>query len=277
MKCRILEKGSCEITQGYSTSHNAVDIVGGGYTLDNLVAHTSGKVIFCQDGMVNAKGSTGNASYGNCVKIDHGNGYATLYAHMLKGLKVKNGDYVEKGQVLGYMSDSGSAYGSHLHFEVWKDNQRINPTEYLDKDLYTSEVTYTGTITYQAYTNEWLPEVNKCDDSAEGYIGIYGTPITAFRCKPQYGEITYEAHELGGNWIGAVNSRDYSKGDGDSFAGYLGKSIDAIRIKSTKGFVTYRAHTIEDGWLPWVDSRTNEGTESYAGIYGHTIDGIQMY
>lgn len=137
MKCRILEKGNCEITQGYSNSHLAVDIVGGGYTLDNVVAHTSGKVIFCQDGMVNAKGSTGNASYGNCVKIDHGNGYATLYAHLLKGLKVSNGQNVGKGQVLGYMSDSGNAYGGHLHFEVWKDNVRINPTEYLDKDLFT--------------------------------------------------------------------------------------------------------------------------------------------
>ena len=137
MKCRILEKGACEVTQGYSASHNAVDIVGEGYTLDNVIAHTSGKVIFCQDGMVNAKGSTGNASYGNCVKIDHGNGYTTLYAHMLKGLKVSNGQNVEKEQVLGYMSDSGNAYGSHLHFEVWKDNQRINPTEYLDKDLFT--------------------------------------------------------------------------------------------------------------------------------------------
>lgn len=154
MKCRILEKGNCEITQGYSASHNAVDIVGGGYTLDNVVAHTSGKVIFCQDGMVNAKGSTGNASYGNCVKIDHGNGYATLYAHMLKGLKVSNGQNVEKGQILGYMSDSGNAYGGHLHFEVWKDNQRINPAEYLDKDLYSDQVN--GQV---KYTEELAKEV----------------------------------------------------------------------------------------------------------------------
>lgn len=136
METRILEKGNCEVTQGYSASHNAVDIVGGGYTLDNVIAHTSGKVIFCQDGYENMKGSTGNASYGNFVKIDHGNGYCTLYAHMKKNLPVKYGQIVEKGEILGYMSDSGNAYGSHLHFEVWKDNQRINPTEYLDKDLF---------------------------------------------------------------------------------------------------------------------------------------------
>lgn len=135
MKCRILEKGECEITQEYNDNHLAVDIVGGGYTLDNVIAHTSGKVIFCQDGYGNMKGSTGDVSYGNCVKIDHGSGYATLYAHMLKGLKVKNGDYVEKGQILGYMSDSGNSYGSHTHFEVWKDNLRIDPTKYLNEDF----------------------------------------------------------------------------------------------------------------------------------------------
>lgn len=140
MKCRVLEKGNCEITQGYSDNHNAVDIVGGGYTLDYVVAHSDGKIVFCQDGYGNMKGSTGNASYGNCVKIDHGNGYCTLYAHMLKGLSVKNGDSVKKGQKLGYMSDSGNAYGGHLHFEVWKNGTRINPTEYLDKDLFTEQV-----------------------------------------------------------------------------------------------------------------------------------------
>jgi len=136
MKCKILEKKECEITNNFSESHQAIDIVGGGYTLDNVVAHTAGKVVFHQDGYDNMKGSTGNASYGNCVKIDHGNGYATLYAHMQKGLNVKFGEYVEKGQILGYMSNSGNAYGGHLHFEVWKDGVRINSTEYLDKDLF---------------------------------------------------------------------------------------------------------------------------------------------
>lgn len=140
MKCRILEKGNCEITQEYNENHHANDIVGGGYTLDNVVAHTDGKVIFCQDGYGNIKGSTGNASYGNFVKIEHKNGYATLYAHMQKGLSVRNGEYVKKGQVLGYMGNSGNANGAHLHFEVWKDGIRINPTEYLDKDLFTETV-----------------------------------------------------------------------------------------------------------------------------------------
>lgn len=135
MKCRVLNNENCEITQGYSEKHKAVDVVGGGYTLDYIVAHSDGKVVFYQDGLNNMKGSTGNASYGNCVKIEHGNGYHTLYAHLQKGLLIKNGDIVKKGQRLGYMSDSGNAYGGHLHFEVFKDGNRINPTEYLDKEF----------------------------------------------------------------------------------------------------------------------------------------------
>ena len=127
-RCRVLEKGHCEITQGYINNHNAVDIVGANYTLDYVVSHSDGKVVFFQDGYGNMKGSRGNDSYGNCVKIDHNNGYYTLYAHMLKGLLVKNGAYVKKGQRIGYMSDSGNAYGGHLHFEVRnKNNEKINP------------------------------------------------------------------------------------------------------------------------------------------------------
>lgn len=137
MQTRILESGNCEITQNYSADHQAVDLVGLNYTLDYVVAHSDGKVIFYQDGYDNLKGSVGNLSYGNCIKLDHGNGYATLYAHMQKGLSVKNGAVVKKGQRLGYMSYSGNAYGKHLHFEVWKDGVRINPTNYINNDLYT--------------------------------------------------------------------------------------------------------------------------------------------
>lgn len=196
MRCRILEKKECEITQGYSASHNAIDIVGGGYTLDNVVAHSAGKVIFCQDGYGNAKGSTGNASYGNCVKIDHGNGYATLYAHMLKGLSVRHGDYVEKGQVLGYMSDSGNAYGSHLHFEVWKDGTRINPTEFLDKDLYVE-------------LKKTLDEI--ANDVIEGKYGNY--PERKARLEAEgynYSEVQTRVNEMLAPSVNYLSNKSYT-------------------------------------------------------------------
>ena len=135
MNCIILKKGKCEITQNYSNNHQAIDIVGENHTLDDVIAHSDGKVIFYQDGYSNLKGSKGNLSYGNCIKIDHGNGYYTLYAHLEKDLNIKNNEQIKKGQIIGKMSDSGNAYGKHLHFEVWKNNQRINPDKYLDSSF----------------------------------------------------------------------------------------------------------------------------------------------
>lgn len=133
------------------------------------------------------------------------------------------------------------------------------------------EPDYTGIITYQAYAGTWLPEVNRCDNTNDGYAGIGNTYISAFRCKPQYGEIIYQAHRLNGDWLSEVNSKDYSADNGDSFAGILGKPIDAIRIKSTKGYVDYRVKTAKRGWLPWVRQYND-----YAGNYGEPIIGIQM-
>lgn len=133
---------------------------------------------------------------------------------------------------------------------------------------------YTGPITYQAFTNRWLPEVHKCDNTPDGYAGIGNEFITGFRCKPQYGQITYEAHALNGAWLGEVNSKDYKANDvnnGLSYAGIYGKPIDAIRIKSTKGYVDYRVKTAKRGWLPWVRQYND-----YAGNFGEPIIGIQM-
>ncbi len=133
MECNILENKKCNITGQYGNGHTGIDLVGDNRTLDYVIAFDSGKVIYCQDGYSNMKGSTGNTSYGNFVKISHGNGCFTLYAHMQKGLLVKDGEYVKKGQRLGYISDSGNAYGAHLHFELWVNNSRVNPIDYINK------------------------------------------------------------------------------------------------------------------------------------------------
>lgn len=135
MDCRVLKNKKCQITQNYSNEHQALDLTGDNCSLDYITAHSDGKIIFFQDGFGNMKGSISNNSYGNCIKINHQNGYCTLYAHMKNDLPVKNNQTVKKGQVIGYMSDSGNAYGKHLHFEVWKNNQRINPIDFLNKDF----------------------------------------------------------------------------------------------------------------------------------------------
>lgn len=143
--CIILEHKKYMITTYYSNSHHGIDIVRfntdtARTDLDYIVAHSDGIVSLIQDGLGNMKGTTGITAYGNFVKIDHGNGYSTLYAHMKKGLLVKNGQKVFKGQRLGYMSDSGNAYGGHLHFEVFKNNVKIDPTPFLNTSFNHSDM-----------------------------------------------------------------------------------------------------------------------------------------
>ncbi len=141
INCRVLKKGKCEITQNFSSNHPAIDLVGENSTLDEVIAHSDGIIVNSQDGYNNLVGSRGNESYGNFIKIDHGNGYYTLYAHMSKGLSKRNGTKVKKGEVIGLMSDSGNAYGKHLHFEVINGNQKVDPIKYLDSDFSKSTVT----------------------------------------------------------------------------------------------------------------------------------------
>lgn len=136
---RVLESGICEITQEYKgAQHGGIDIVNKGYTLGNIVAHTEGQVVEARN---NCTGFESGGSYGNYVKIKHSNGYYTLYAHMAYNtVKVSKGQRVSKGQLLGYMGATGTAYGGHLHFEVWRNGTRINPTEFLDKDLFAETI-----------------------------------------------------------------------------------------------------------------------------------------
>lgn len=138
MKCRVLESGMCVITQNYKKGvHNGVDLVNtnskGAHILGWEVAHSDGTVVGYRNNCTGFE----KGSYGNYVKIKHDNGYYTLYAHMsYNTVKVKTGDKVKKGQVLGYMGNTGYSFGGHLHFEVRTPSDvRIDPTPYLDKDL----------------------------------------------------------------------------------------------------------------------------------------------
>ena len=58
-----------------------------------------------------------------------GGGYSSLYGH-LKGYAVKKGDYVAKGQVIGYIGSTGNSTGPHLHLELRIDDEPVNPEDY---------------------------------------------------------------------------------------------------------------------------------------------------
>lgn len=132
---RILKNKTNQITQKYGNGHTGIDIVGK-EGLPEIIAHSDGVIYAIQDGQDNNIKATGVKSYGNYVQIKHPNNMYTLYAHLEKKLKVKLGQQVKRGQVLGAEGNSGRSFGKHLHFEVRnKDNYVIDPTPYIDADL----------------------------------------------------------------------------------------------------------------------------------------------
>jgi len=89
------------------------------------------------DGII-SKVKRSKRGYGNYVKINHGFGYETLYAHMSKYI-VKKGQKVKRGEVIGYVGNSGISTAPHLHYEVRKDNKKINPVNFYFNDLTPEE------------------------------------------------------------------------------------------------------------------------------------------
>ncbi|MDE7010121.1 MAG: peptidoglycan DD-metalloendopeptidase family protein [Oscillospiraceae bacterium] len=105
--------------KGASTNHKGVDIGGVGYTT-NVLATKAGVVITAER----------SSSYGNYVVISHGPGNRTLYAHM-SSLSVKEGATVTQGQVIGVTGSTGISSGPHLHYEIFENDSRVNPLDYL--------------------------------------------------------------------------------------------------------------------------------------------------
>ncbi|MGH9263712.1 MAG: murein hydrolase activator EnvC family protein [Acidimicrobiales bacterium] len=71
-----------------------------------------------------------NGGYGNCVVIDHGGGFSTLYGHMTR-LRTSEGQRVDQGDLIGDMGSTGNSTGSHLHFETRVNGSAQDPTRYL--------------------------------------------------------------------------------------------------------------------------------------------------
>ena len=90
---------------------------------------TAGTPIYASNSGVVIK-SENHYSYGNYIMIDHGNGIYTLYAHMTYR-EYSVGQSVNKGDVIGYVGNTGNSYGAHLHFEYWVNGKRTDPEAYV--------------------------------------------------------------------------------------------------------------------------------------------------
>ena len=104
--------------RGYSDGHRGID----------LSAPEGTPVYAADSGIVTVAGIL--YDYGNCVKIDHQNGMQTLYAHNSVML-VNVGDYVSRGDTIAFVGSTGRSTGSHLHFEVYMNNTKIDPAPFI--------------------------------------------------------------------------------------------------------------------------------------------------
>ena len=102
----------------FNGPHNGLDI-GAGYGTP-IVAAQAGEVISAQY----------HWSWGNNVLIWHNETFSTRYAHM-SSIAVSAGQYVEQGQISGYVGSTGESFGNHLHFEVYYGGSRVDPDPYL--------------------------------------------------------------------------------------------------------------------------------------------------
>tara|TARA_Y100000996_G_scaffold415072_1_gene408071 strand:+ start:8469 stop:9446 length:978 start_codon:yes stop_codon:yes gene_type:complete len=78
------------------------------------------------------------SGYGKHIRIDHGFGYVSLYAHLSK-YEAKRGQKVKRGEVIGYVGNTGRSAGPHLHYEIFKDGKKINPLNFYYGNLSSEE------------------------------------------------------------------------------------------------------------------------------------------
>jgi len=85
------------------------------------------------NGVVRTAGNLGNG-FGNHVVINHGYGYETLYGHMFR-IKVRSGERIKRGEIIGWVGNTGKSTGPHCHYEVHKNGRTLDPVYFFYNDL----------------------------------------------------------------------------------------------------------------------------------------------
>ncbi|MGD1945018.1 MAG: M23 family metallopeptidase [Croceivirga sp.] len=94
-----------------------------------------------------------SSGYGKHIRIDHGYGYLSLYAHLSK-YNVSKGQKVKRGDLIGFVGNTGRSQAPHLHYEVWKDKEKINPINFYYGSLTAEE--FENMLKYASQENQSL-------------------------------------------------------------------------------------------------------------------------
>jgi murein DD-endopeptidase MepM/ murein hydrolase activator NlpD len=89
------------------------------------------------DGVIK-RADSNSSGYGKHIRIDHGYGYTSLYAHLYK-YNVRKNQKVKRGDLIGFVGSTGRSEAPHLHYEIFKDGDRINPINFYYGSLTAEE------------------------------------------------------------------------------------------------------------------------------------------
>lgn len=132
----VANKDLNRLASGFGMRMHPILKIGKMHNGTDFAANIGTPIYATGDGKV--KSADRQGGYGNCVVINHGYGFETLYAHMNKYI-VRSGQQVKRGDIIGYVGTTGMSTGPHLHYEIHKDGKPIDPVSYFYQDVSPDE------------------------------------------------------------------------------------------------------------------------------------------
>ena len=255
-KYHVLESKSEYCTADYGTrepsysTHHGMDFINDVGHSCNAIAVADGEVVTVQD-FVDGFNDTYTA--GNYVRIKHESGVYSRYLHLVKGsVKVKVGQKVKAGTVLGTEGNTGYSYGTHLHFDVFDGTQYVDPLPYLlgEKSFYKAKKPSSTAITVGSKVR--VKAGATFSDGTKPFTEVYNT--------------VYDVQLL------SRNGKEARIGIGEQWTGWMYISDLYPAEQSAK------VKTVKTGGKVKVNSGAtfSDGTEPYPFVYTTVFDVITM-
>jgi murein DD-endopeptidase MepM/ murein hydrolase activator NlpD len=146
----VANENLTHVASGYGMRFHPILKIRLMHTGMDFTAPTGTEVHVTGDGIVEEVSYNGGG-YGKHIVVDHGYGYKTLYAH-LNDYNIRVGQKVKRGDIIGFVGNTGRSTGPHLHYEVIKDGKKVNPVNYYSNDLTPNE--YDRMIEISSKTNQ---------------------------------------------------------------------------------------------------------------------------
>ncbi|MER5336004.1 peptidoglycan DD-metalloendopeptidase family protein [Micromonospora sp. NPDC002717] len=202
------------------------------YAIDfNRTDDLGDPVVASAPGTVDRVTDLGGTSYGKYVRINHGSGYTTYYAH-LNGFNVSVGQTVGYGKVIGWVGSTGGSTGPHLHYEQRLDGNDI-------------QVRFNGALALYWGTKTYTSDNGCGSTTGSGTVNTSGTPLTV-RSGPGTG------YEAVGTVADGTRVTIYCQTSGTTVTGTYGTSSIWDRIGSGRYIADAYVYTGHDGYIPNV-------------------------